>query len=318
MPAALLIALSATFVGTPSGGEGRIDGVVVNATDGQAPAAGAKVVLRFQSRGQFTLAAETTAGDNGSFRFDRLPIGEGQVYLPGANRDDVHYPGPRVRLSPELPTARVKLMVYNAVVDPSPLVIRRHEIDVRPEPGVLRVTESIIVENPSSTAYVGRAKHPGAKPVTLRLAIPADFDRTTFHKEFYARFSLVNGKLVTGIPWPPGRRQLQFPYLIAGDQGQRLWQRSLDLACRYVKLTVHTNSPEEISCDLGPAQTYQDGQVTFESSGAMPAGHVIRLQLRDLPVPMMAYGRWVALAALVSLVVSLSALSARRRHASRP
>lgn len=53
--------------------------------------------------------------------------------------------------------------------------------------------------------YVGRPAHEGGRTATLRLSIPSDFHRTTFHKEFYGRqFTLIDGRLVTDIPWAPG------------------------------------------------------------------------------------------------------------------
>ena len=87
------------------------------------------------------------------------------------------------------------------------------------------VTESMSIDNPSSLCYVGKSPVSGAEPVTLQLAIPADFERTTFHKEFFGRqFSIVDGKLVTGVPWPPGRRELAFTYVLACDEGGYVWQ----------------------------------------------------------------------------------------------
>ena len=66
----------------------------------------------------------------------RLPIDGQQVYLPGANRDGVHYPGPSVRLSSLRRRAEVTLAVYDALAFPNPLVVRRHTIVLRTRAGI--------------------------------------------------------------------------------------------------------------------------------------------------------------------------------------
>ncbi len=235
--------------------------------------------------------------------------------LPGANSDGVHYPGPRVQLTQQRPEVAVKLEVYDAVSGPNPLEILRYEIVIRPEPGALHVTESMIVENPSTMSYVGLAAHEGGKPVTLRLAIPSDFDRTTFNKEFFGRrFSLIKEKLITCIPWPPGKRELKFSYVLANDSSHRIWRRPLDLPCRSIQLIVETDNPEEVSCSLGPAHATEDGRVIFQSTETvLPSGQVIQLELGLLPVRWMSSGRWIALLALVMAISASSLVTLRRR-----
>ena len=136
---------------------------------------GAEVVLRAKVDGQLLPVAETAADAQGRFRFEQLPADGDCVYLPGANRDGIHYPGPSVRLSSLRRRAEVTLAVHDAVTFPNPLVVRRHTITLCPEPGVLRVTESMLIDNPSAACYVGQAAGEDVEPVTLQLAIPADF-----------------------------------------------------------------------------------------------------------------------------------------------
>ena len=151
----------------------------------------------------------------------------------------------------------------------------------------------------------------------MRLAIPEDFDRTTFHKEFFGRrFVLVNDRLVTGVPWPPGRRELRFTYVIANDKRQRVWRRPLDLPCDEVHLTVQGVGADEVVCNLSPSGSTHQGAVSFASKGTvLPAGHEIRLELGHLPVPVMTYARWVALAllsGLIAIAIATNALKSGR------
>lgn len=235
--------------GAPAGVAGSISGVVVNACQDNRPVAGAEVVLRVLLDGQFVVAAETTADERGHFRFEPIPADEDYVYLPGANHDGVHYPAARIRLQPQLPHAQVQLPVHETVADPNPLVLRDHHVSIRSEHNAIHVTETLEIENPTLKTYVGRAKQAGGRAATLRLAIPDNFRRVTFDQEFYGRqFTVIENQLVTDIPWTPGRRTLKLSYVLPADSSPRSWQRLLDLPCRSLRIDVHTNKPDAVSC----------------------------------------------------------------------
>jgi hypothetical protein len=315
----LLLAICWTVAGQATGGDGSISGIVVNASRGRTPAGGSEVILRLRLHGQFVPAAQTTADPQGRFSFQNLLVGGQYQYLPGANRDGVHYPGPRIQLTPQRPRVRVELAVHDAVTQPNPLVIRRHDIIVRPEPGALNVTESILVVNPSSKSYIGRPLPEGGEPVTLQLAVPSDFERLTFYEEFFGReFSLIHGKLVTSIPWTPGQRELKLNYVLRNTQSHRVWERPLDLPCSQVRLCVETTRPEKLRCNLERGSVERNGDlstVRFQSVGrTLPAGHVIRLELGELPLPWTTYGRPAALLILLALMGGASLVMVRRRH----
>ncbi len=318
----LLLAIGAV-AGSSNLDRGAIRGVVVNASQGNRPVERAEVVLRARQDGQLVPLATTTTDATGRFAFEHLPVGPDREYLPGANRDGIHYPGQRVQLIVQRPQADVSLAVHDSIAEPNPLVIRRHEIVISPQPGALHVTETLLVSNPSLRSYVGRSGKEGAEPVTLRLSIPSDFERTTFQKEFFGRrFSLVDGKLVTAIPWTPGERELKFTYVLRNTEDRRVWRRPLDLPCSSVCVRVRTTKPEEITCNLPRTEVRRDSDLTksdltelvFQSSGnGLPVGHVIEVELGQLPVAWMIYGRWVALAALVLLIVAASVVRHRRQ-----
>lgn len=285
---------------------GVIEGVVTRAAD-HTTVSGAEVVLRGRVDGQLLPVAETTADAQGRFRFERLPADSSTVYLPGANRGGIHYPGPSVRLTSLQPRAEVKLAVYDAVAFPNPLVVRRHTIALCPEPGVLRVTESMLIDNPSATCYVGRAAGESGEAETLQLAIPASFQQVTFAREFYGRrFSLIGGRLVTGIPWPPGQRELTFSYVLPNAERCRVWQRPLDLPSSQVQVSVRTSDqPNQVTSNLAREPGKGDGEVTFVSgTHILPAGHVLRVELGSQPVSAMTYAPWGALAMLAVLIVA--------------
>jgi hypothetical protein len=254
--------------------------------------------------GPFDVAQITTTDSHGRFQFEHLPLDAAIGYVPGANRGEIHYPGPRLSLSAERPDAQVKIVVYEPSTGPNPLVLEQHDIVVRSKASALEVTEAMLIHNPATMSFVGQPTQGSHSGGTLQLAIPSNFERVTFAKEFYGRrFSLVNGKLLTDIPWPPGRRRLRFTYVLPKAKGPVVWQRPVDLPCSFLRLTVVTDKPDEVRCDLKAERLTSAHQVTFTSTGMrLPAGREIQLQLGPVAVPMMAYGRWTALALLGVLV----------------
>ena len=216
MIAQTLLLVSLAVAGLLPQANGRIQGTVVNASQAKPSPCQATVLLRVLLEGQFVPFRETTSDAEGRFQFDSLPLGDPYRYLVGANRHGIHYPGPRIQLTESRPDATVELSVCDAVTHPNPLLIRKLEITICPEPGTLKVTESMLVENPSATCYVGQSPVPGA-----RSGHPAPSHSLGFRARRRSRrsfsdggSSVVEGKLVTGVPWPPGIRALKYTYVL--------------------------------------------------------------------------------------------------------
>jgi len=295
---------------------GTIGGLVLNGTDGRKPLEGAEVVLRASSSvGGFEPIASTVTDVQGRFEFRNLAINERVIFLAGANRHDVHFPGPRVRLDPLHPRADLELVAYDAVQSPSPLVVRRHDIAVRVETGFMEITEALTIENPSRTAYVGETLD-DRPTITLRLGLPAGFETVTFAQEFLGRSFLIHdSQLVTDLPWPPGTRDVKFVYRLPVEQRSSVFRRALDLPTDHVTLRVTGQDPTRIACDLPAASSDREGEIVFAQQGTtLPAGHGIELRMGDLPVRWEAYARW---GAVVVLGLLLGGTLFRNRRRSR-
>jgi hypothetical protein len=296
-------------------GVGEISGTAVNGTAGDTPLAGAEVVLRASEDGAFVPVAATTTDANGWFSFAGLPLDSDVIYLPGINRAGIHYPGPRVRLTSEQAAARVKLVGYDTVASPSPLVSRRHEIAVTPGEGFLEVTEMLAIENPSRTTFVGY-KENDRQPVTLRLSLPDGVEKITFDREFHGRnFRPQDGKLVTEIPWPPGNRELKFIYRVPVERTYAALERVLDQPTDRVVVRVTAKGDASLACSLPQSPSWSKGERVYESRGsALPEGYQITLRLGDVPLRFETYARWAAVAVLVALVAGSATLYGVRRR----
>ena len=212
----------------------------------------------------------------------------------------------------------MKLAVGDAVTKPNPLVLKKMEITIRPETGLLKVTESLLIDNPTRTTYIGEPAG-GGQAVTLVLSIPPEFERKTFEKEFFGRrFAAINNKVVTGIPWTPGRRELKYTYILRNTKEATTWQRPLDLPCNDVTIRIEGKSSDEVRCPLLRRTEADAKTVAYASAGQeIPAGRVLRVELGRLPLPWMAYSKWAAVAILLLLITGTLWLHfARRRPAT--
>jgi hypothetical protein len=315
----LVLAVAGLLPGVEPPENAVIQGMVVNGSKGAKPVAGAQVALLAGKENEFQLVASTTTDQDGCFVFEHrhLTPSPDLVYLLGANWDGVHYPGPRLRLDPRGPPPRILLTVYDAVASPCPLVAEVHEIDIHVNTGVLDVTEIVVVDNPSSTTYVGTTDPdaPMAAPTTLSMSIPEGVSHVTFNKEFDARnFQLVDGRLVTNVPWPPGKRQVALKYQLPVENNQLLFKRPLDLPCLHARVAVTGQCSGELTCNLPKATAPNLVPIGFESAGqTLPAGYTLQLQMRQLSVSWIVYARWAAIILLGGLLAATTMRLALRR-----
>jgi len=293
--------------------DGVISGTVVNGTRRDQPVAGAEVVLRVGVDGRFVSVESVRSGPDGRFEFTRLPVGTGHVYLPGANWQDVHFPGERIILDADRSRATTEVTVYDSKDQPSPLMIESMEIVVRTLPGALEVTETMQIRNPSRFCYVGAPRHSEGGPVTLELRIPPDFKRITFEREgFGRRFAVIREKLVTSIPWPPGERSLRYTYVVPHDKSTPTWLRPLDLPCRQLRLRVETDAPRAVACSLDSTGVVGDASVEFVVNDELSVGHPLKLEFGHVSVPWMSYAKWGAVI-LLAIAVAVAVIGARRQ-----
>jgi hypothetical protein len=321
MPAGLLVIAALVVAVDGVSQDGYIGGVVVNSSRDEQPVAGAKVVLEMKSDGDFVLLDETITDAAGRFLFRNLLVSEHIQYKPSAQFEGIHYPGARILFARERNTAAVTLAVRDIVREPNPLLVKDHEIYIRSTTGMLEVTESLVIENPLPQTYVGAAPDSEEdKPVTLQLSIPTEFQKVTFHNEFFGRsFAIRDGKLVTSVPWEPGKRPLKFTYYLRNAQQQRLWERTLDLPTDALRVRVATSAPDRVTGNLDRRATTQCAgysEVLFTSgSMQLPAQYVVRCALGALRVPWTTYGKWCATLVLLALIASGCIAHRRRRTA---
>jgi hypothetical protein len=295
---------------------GTIQGTVANMTTGEPVPCQTEVVLQMQINGQFIPFRDVTSDAEGRYLFKKLPEGKDYLYLVGANRHGIFYPGPRIRLVDPKPNAYAEISVYDAIAKPSPLVLKKMDVTIRPELGMLKVTESLLIDNPTRTSYVGEAATAGAEPITLALSIPPDFQRMTFDKEFFGRrFAVWENRVVTSIPWTPGEREVRYTYVLRNTEKATAWRRPMDLPCSDVTIRIEGESPDEVRCGLLTRSQADGNAVVYTSAGqTVPAEGVLRVELGRMPLPWMTYSKWAAVLILLAIIGATSWLQFGRRR----
>lgn len=292
-------------------GEGpRIEGQAVNGTQHDKHLVGAEVILRGGEEGALQIVGKTLTDLNGRFTFDKLPTAPGLIFVAGVNHQGIHYPGPRLRLQTETPVLLAKVTAFDTVTAPNPLVADLHDIDIHIKEEVLEVTETLHISNPGLTTYVGHAES-GMSPPTLSLLIPDGFERVTFDNEFNGRhFKLRDKRLMTDLPWTPGKREVKFTYHLPFEDGKIPLEWSADLPCTRYRLAIHGPNANRFECNLAGNAKRDQVSVVFESSGPpIPAGQVVRLQPADLPTSWIVYLRWSIVPFLGGLILFTSIFS---------
>ena len=106
------------------------------------------------------------------------------------------------------------------------------------------------------------------------------------------------------MPWPPGRRELGFTYVIENQHARRQWQRPLDLPTRELQVTVSGADPQHITSNLVRSEPHDSTTVIFASEvESMAAGEKIEVQLDRLPVPLVVRLRRTALIILAGVAL---------------
>jgi hypothetical protein len=127
----------------------------------------------------------------------------------------------------------------------------------------------------------------------------------------------VDGRLVTNVPWPPGKRHLAVIYQLRVENNQLFFKRLLDLPCLHARVAVTGQCSQELTCNLPKVTAPDLLPIGFESAGqTLPAGYMLQLQMRELSVSWVAYARWAAIILLGGLLATTTMHLALRRRAA--
>lgn len=215
----LAFALMALPLGADAqaGGQGKIEGAVVNATKDAKPSSTANLMVTLMSVTQgatnvVTTTAQTDA--NGKFVFTNLETISTTRYLVTTRYADVeYYSSILVFTSVNEPSLSASLSVYEAADDPTVVQVLETHLVVDVQAPWLVVQQIVVLENTSDRVYVNRAAVP--HPPTLILPILAKAIDIQFDDQTVDQMTLRGeGVLTYTLPIGPGKDQILFQYAV--------------------------------------------------------------------------------------------------------
>ena len=159
----LLLAFSCLAVASAVARGGTIEGTIVNTSSGKPIPCQVEVILQLQVNGEFLPIRSITSDAQGHYCFSGVPEGKELLYFVGANRHGIFHPGPRIRLADPTPNAYAELSVCDAVAKPNPLALKKMDVTIRPEVGLLRGDGAALNRQSDEHLLRGRGGH-GERP----------------------------------------------------------------------------------------------------------------------------------------------------------
>jgi hypothetical protein len=170
----LLFGLSAALA-RADGGDGVIEGQLINGTAGGSSGAGQTVTLRvYDEQGQ--IDEQTTETDTGgAFRFDGLATGPGLYYQVLVTYEGVSYQSQVGQVLQSDEPLRLNLTVYEAIEDDVGLSIEQSHTVVAFSPGAAVIYQMMVINNTSDRSYVGSEPVSGGMggKATFHFPLPA-------------------------------------------------------------------------------------------------------------------------------------------------
>ena len=270
---------------------GVIEGEVRPGPGATVEVDGVPVQLLGLSQGAPTLQETRTAG--GRFRFDLPSAGGNATYIVRAQVDGVTYLAPTpVLLSPEVPTARVGVLVYAATSERPPLTSQATGITVvfvDVNAGKVTLQREDLVLNPGTRTWLG-----DADGVTLRLPAPARLDNLEGEAWYeglpaVGEFALAGSEVVTRLPFRPGVTLVTTRYTVPVDLAAPEEILSVSAALPAERLQVLVPERFARGLEAGPAAVVGspvtiEGErlLVVESPGSVASGAALEARVRGL------------------------------------
>lgn len=269
--------------------DGIVTGIVTNETTGE-PVPGIEVTIsKFADQsGANSEDTTTTAGDDGTFRFDGLDTSDGLAYAVSARYNDVSYASTMILLS-NAPEQQADINVYDTTTDQTSISIPTRGLivsGVDRETGLLTMTDAFTFAVAGSLTVVE-----GGDGYSIRFPMPDNVDQITPRPGFnFGTARVEETNVLVTTPLMPGQTNasLDYEFTYTGSG---------------IDIPISAAYPTESLQILVPA-SMDDSEILVDAEGVpLVDGGVVPINQRD-------YRVWRAsgLAAGTTLTLTISGL----------
>ncbi len=261
---------------------GNMTGIISNGTATGTVPDGLPVVLNYGNE-TFTDSVRTTAGPDGAFVFEDVPIGDDTNYMAIVLYRDRPFFSEIVPGNADAGTLDLPVTIYELTEDPSVINITGTVIQLTADGGNLNVLQIIYFQNNSDRLFTSTQSMEEGRFASLTIPLPPGavvlgFDtqeRYTILPEQYA--------VVDVLPvYPETDHSVEIVYLIPYE-GAAIIEQPLGYALEGEVRLLTTGDEITVNSDqLEPLGTESIGETEYESYGAtlsLPAGDSIRFEL---------------------------------------
>ena len=210
-----LMVLPLPRVDAQTGGQGKIEGQIVNGTKDAKPASAANLTVTLMSaaQGATTLVTQTMTSDaNGKFAFADLDTITTTRYLVTARYADVEYYSDIMAFtSPNSTTLPAEITIYDSTEDPAVVQVSEMHLVMDVQAPWLAVQQIVVVQNTSDRIFIGKLS--GPHRISLSVPILAKAINIQFDDQTVDQTTMRGeGVLTYTLPIGPGKDQILFQY----------------------------------------------------------------------------------------------------------
>ena len=289
-----LLALPTPRANAQSGGQGRVDGVIVNGTKSGTltnPSSITVTLYVADMASQSTITQTVQPDANGHFAFSNIQILTTTRMLATANYGGIDYASDILQFSGVTTTVPVTLTVYDTTTDPSTVKVAQMHFVIDVETGMLNVLQIVQVQNTGDRSFIG-GTGVGPHRVTLQLPFLAGATNIQFDSQD-ADMTTIRGtdSMSYTLPFQPGNDQIVFNYSIPFTPPSYPFDLKLPFDVDKFQILLSDVGGTITSTQLSAPTNFptQSGQTFLLSAGGpFTQGAEVKAQLVNLPATVAA------------------------------
>lgn len=295
---------------------------VTNETGGPSPANDAEVVLTVYKDNKPLDRKVGRSDAKGMCSFADVPTGAGLVVLATAKNQEMMFSSRPMSLEHAHDKQyQLDISVFDVSTDTSALSIGTHHFVVRVNPQGIFVDEYLQLINSSDKAVTSAEKTTDARPVVLKINLPAGFKDLRFSKYFeeHAVVKTDEGFIDT-MAVPPGRHDAVFMYALQADAATVQIAKKAGLPTKDFMVFSQLNGAliEGLGESIGQ-MTLSDGSTAdYFSSIPLEAGDQVSFKITGLSMAQDQDDLWVMFGIVfgVILLVGIVRMLTQRKQQS--